>query len=143
VEEGELRPGGQRGLRLFFIAAGCGHLIFGIAGTAFPRWFFTAAPPWPPLHVGQIQIAGVFDLALATGFLVAASDVEAYANLMLAVGLVADWGHAAVRLAHMVLGDNPRADWPGPVAMLLIGAVCLIAGLPRWAPRSRPRPALR
>jgi hypothetical protein len=122
--------GGRLGasmLRRFFLAAGVAHLLFGIAGVAYPRWFFATVPPWPPLHVGQIQIGGVFDLALATGFLVAARDVGRYAGVMLPVGVVAEWGHAAVRIGHIVAGDNPAGDWPGPLAMLVLGGFCLAA----------------
>jgi uncharacterized membrane protein len=118
-------------LRALFVAAGLAHLAFGIAGTFFPRWFFASVPPWPPLHVGQIQIGGVFDLTLATAFLVAARDAERYAGLMIPVAIVADWGHAAVRIAHIVAGDNPIDDWPGPLGMLVIGGLCLGAGLRR------------
>jgi hypothetical protein len=123
-------------LRPFFLTAGVAHLLFGAAGTAFPRWFFATVPPWPPLHVGQIQIGGVFDLALATGFLLAARDVGRYAPVMLPVGVVAEWGHAAVRIGHIVAGDNPAADWPGPLAMAVFGAICL-AGLVRRRPAVR------
>jgi uncharacterized membrane protein len=126
-------------LRRFFLAAGAVHLLFGVAGMALPRWFFATVPPWPPLHVGQIQIAGVFDLALATGFLIAARDVERYAGVMLPVGVVAEWGHAAIRIGHIVAGDNPAADWPGPLAMLLFGGICF-AGLTRRSRRSDPPP---
>jgi len=111
----------------FFAIAGVAHSLFGVAGLALPRWFYATAPPWPPLHVGQIQIAGVFDLTLATAFFVAATDVDRFAPLMLAVGVVAEWGHAAVRVGHVVAGDNPAADWPGPLAMFVVGAVCLAA----------------
>ena len=103
-------------LRLLFAVWGVAHLAFGIAGAAFPRWFFGAVPPWPPLHVGQIQIAGIFDLAMATAFLMAAADVARYAPLMIAVGIVAEWGHALVRIGHIVAGDDPPADlgWGRP-----------------------------
>jgi hypothetical protein len=111
----------------FFVIAGVGHLLFGVVGLALPRWFYATVPPWPPLHVGQIQIAGVFDLALATAFLVAAADVDRFAPLMLPVGVVAEWGHAAVRVGHIVAGDNPAADWQGPLTMIVFGAVCLAA----------------
>src|SRR6266566_8973360 len=65
----------DRSLRLLFAVCGVAHLAFGTAGVVFPRWFFGVLPPWPPLHVGQIQIAGIFDLAMATAFLIAATDV--------------------------------------------------------------------
>src|SRR5262245_9337699 len=96
-------------LRWLFVIAGMLHLAFGVAGVAAPRWFFANVLPWPPMHVGQIQIAGVFDLSLAGGFLIASIDVARYADVMLAVGLIAEWGHAAVRIAHMLVGDNPVA----------------------------------
>jgi hypothetical protein len=131
-------------LRALFVVAGLAHLAFGIAGAFFPRWFFASVPPWPPLHVGQIQIGGVFDLSLATAFLVAARDVERYAGLMIPVAVVADWGHAAVRIAHVVAGDNPADDWPGPLGMLVIGALCIGAGLRRsHLPRSTEPSAAR
>src|SRR5436309_4276903 len=86
----------DRSLRLLFVVWGVAHLAFGIAGAAFPRWFFGAVPPWPPLHVGQIQIAGIFDLAMATAFLIAATDVARYAPLMIAAGVV-EIGRASCR----------------------------------------------
>jgi hypothetical protein len=116
---------------MLFVAAGLAHLAFGVAGALAPRWFFAAVPPWPPLHAGQIQIAGVFDLTLATLFLVAASDVDRYAPLVIPVGVVAEWGHALVRLGHIALGDNSPADWPPSAGMLLIGAALVAAGAQR------------
>ena len=118
-------------LKILFVAGGIVHLAIGIAGAAFPRWFFATAPPWPPLHVGQIQIGGVFDLAMATGFLVAARDVERYAGLMIPIAVVAEWGHAAVRLGHVIAGDNPVADVFLPALMLGYGGVLAAVGLRR------------
>ena len=118
-------------LRLLFAASGLAHLAFGVAGAAFPRWFFGAVPPWPPLHVGQLQIAGIFDLAMATAFLIAASDVTRYASLMIAVGIVAEWGHALVRIGHIAAGDNPPADLVAPLFMLTFGAILAVAGAER------------
>jgi uncharacterized membrane protein len=124
-------------VRRLFVIAGILHLAFGVAGVLAPRWFFATVPPWPPLHVGQIQIAGIFDLSLATGFLVASHDVARYADVMLAVGVVAEWGHASVRIGHMLVGDNPTADWLGPAGMLVIGALLAIAGIGRRAAITR------
>jgi len=120
-----------RKLRMLFVAAGLAHLVFGVTGALAPRWFFAVVPPWPPLHAGQIQIAGVFDLTLATLFLVAASDVDRYAPLVIPVGVVAEWGHALVRLGHIAVGDNSPADWPPSAGMVLIGAALVAAGAQR------------
>ena len=68
----------RRYLNILLRFSGVVHLAFGVAGTVFPRWFYATVPPWPPLHVGQIQIAGVFDLALAVLFLAAATDLDRY-----------------------------------------------------------------
>jgi uncharacterized membrane protein len=65
-----------RFLKVLLLCFGAAHLAFGIAGVAFPTWFHRHVPPWPPLHIGQIQIAGVFDLALAALFLGAATNVR-------------------------------------------------------------------
>ena len=118
-------------LRVFFALCGLGHLIIGIAGAAFPRWFFNSVPLWPPLHVGQIQIAGVFDLSMAAALLIAATDVERYASLVIPVGVVAEAGHASVRIGHVIAGDNPPADLVLPSFMLLAAAILLAAGLQR------------
>ncbi len=114
-------------LRIFFVLLGLGHLVVGIAGVALPRWFFSAAPPWPPLHVGQIQIAGVFDLSMATAFLAAATDVQRYAAIIIPVGVVAEGGHALVRIGHVVAGDNPPADLVLPGVMLAVAVLLLVA----------------
>jgi len=111
---------------------GIAHLVFGVAGTFFPRWFFAAIPPWPPLHVGQIQIAGVFDLALAALFLIAATDIDRYLPIVVPVGVVAECGHACVRLGHVIAGDNPRDDVLAPMFMLLFGLVLLGIGMAAW-----------
>ena len=120
-------------LRTFFLLWGLGHLIVGIAGAVWPRWFFSAVPPWPPLHVGQIQIAGVFDLSMATAFLVAALDVQRYADLIIPVGIVAEAGHALVRIGHVIAGDNPPADLVLPAVMLAVAVLLAIAGMQRRA----------
>ena len=122
-------------LRIFFVLWGLGHLIVGVAGTAFPRWFFAAVPPWPPLHVGQVQIAGIFDLSMATAFLGAATDVHRYAGLLIPVGVVAEGGHALVRIGHVLAGDNPPADLVLPSLMAAVAVVLAIAGMQRRAER--------
>ena len=125
-------------LRIFFLLWGAGHLIVGIAGAACPRWFFGAVPPWPPLHVGQIQIGGVFDLAMATAFLVPATDVRRYAALVIPVGVVAEGGHALVRIGHVIAGDNPIADLVLPSVMMAVAVILAIAGIQRSAHPSPP-----
>ena len=108
---------------------GIAHLAFGVAGTAFPRWFYDALPPWPPLHVGQIQIAGIFDLALGVLFLVAATDINRYLPIVVPVGAVAECGHALVRIGHVVAGDDPINDLLAPIIMLLFGLALLGIGV--------------
>jgi hypothetical protein len=110
---------------LLLVIFGVAHLLFGIAGLAFPRWFFGAVPPWPPLHVGQIQIAGIFDLALAAIFLTGASDPQRYLPVVIPAGVIAECGHAAVRIGHVVAGDNPPADLVAPGFMLAFGLYLL------------------
>ena len=122
-------------LRVFLALLGLGHLIFGIAGAALPQWFFSSVPPWPPLHVGQIQIAGIFDLSMATAFLIAASDVQRHASLIIPVGVVAEAGHALVRIGHVIAGDNPCDDLVLPSLMLLVAAILAATGFQRWARR--------
>ena len=122
-------------LRTLFGLWGLGHLVVGVLGTAWPRWFFAAVPPWPPLHVGQIQIGGIFDLAMATAFLIAATDVGRYANLMIPVGIVAEGGHALVRIGHVVAGDNPPADLVLPSLMAVVAVVLAIGGIQRRTER--------
>jgi hypothetical protein len=121
--------------RLLLWLFGLAHLAFGIAGVAYPRWFFGAVPPWPPLHVGQIQIAGVFDLALAALFLGAATNVRRYLPVVVPTGAVAECGHALVRIGHVIAGDNPPADLLAPGCMLAFGVYLLAVGLLLW---SRP-----
>jgi len=110
---------------------GIAHLAFGIAGLVFPRWFYAAVPPWPPLHLGQIQIAGVFDLSLAVLFLGGALDPRRYLPVVAPAGAVAELGHAGVRIGHIIAGDNPPADWLGPSGMLAFGAYLLILTIRR------------
>ena len=121
----------QRFLRAVFVVGGLAHLAIGAAGVAFPRWFFSAAPPWPPLHVGQIQIGGVFDLAMAVLFLGAARELERYLPLVVLVGVVAEWGHASVRIGHVLAGDNPSADLLLPSLMVVLGGILVCAGTRR------------
>ena len=118
-----------RHLKQVFWFFGLAHLAFGIAGTAFPRWFFAAVPLWPPLHVGQIQIGGVFDLALAALLLGATIDLDRYLPLVIPAGVIAECGHALVRIGHVIAGDNPTADLLAPAFMLLFGLYLLIVGL--------------
>jgi hypothetical protein len=107
---------------------GAAHLLFGVAGLVVPRWFFAAVPPWPPLHVGQIQIAAIFDLSLAALFLGAATNTRRYLPVVIPAGAVAECGHALVRIGHVVAGDNPRADLVAPSLMLAFGLYLLALG---------------
>ena len=109
--------------------AGVAHLVIGVAGLGFPTWFFETVPPWPPLHVGQIQIGAVFDLTMATVYLGATTDLDRYLPLVVPAGVVAEWGHASVRIGHVLIGDNPADDRALPALMLLLGAMLLAAGL--------------
>ncbi len=118
---------------------GIAHLLFGIAGVGFPIWFFRAVPPWPPMHIGQIQIAGVFDLSLAVLFLRAATDLDRYLPLVIPVGTVAECGHALVRIGHVIAGDNPRDDLLAPALMLLFGVFLFAAGTSGWGQARRAR----
>jgi len=119
----------QRHLKRLFLAAGLAHGIIGAVALVAPRWFFTSVPFWPPLHVGQIQIAAVFDLSLAALFLIAARDVPRFLPIATLVGVVAEWGHAAVRVGHVVAGGNPASDLFRPALMFLFGAVLFAVGV--------------
>jgi hypothetical protein len=121
----------------FFAVA---HFAFGIAGTVFPRWFYAALPLWPPLHVGQIQIAGVFDLALAVLFSIAATDIARYLPIVVPCGVVAECGHALVRIGHVRAGDNSRNDLLAPIVMLLFGLMLLGIGVVIWVRSRSSRP---
>ena len=116
-------------LRVVLMLGGLVHLSIGTAGLAAPRWFFNVVPAWPPLHVGQIQIAGVFDLAMAVLFLSTARDLKRYLPLAVLVGVIAEWGHALVRIGHIVTGGNPTADLILPILMVLFGAILVSAGV--------------
>jgi hypothetical protein len=111
------------------------HLIIGVIGVACPRWFFNTVPPWPPLHVGQIQIGGIFDLMLAALFLGSATDVRRYLPLTVGTGVVAEWGHATVRIGHIIGGSNPPADLVLPILMLLYGSLLAAFGVRFAFPR--------
>ena len=119
----------QHHLKRLFLAAGLVHGMIGVVALFSPRWFFASVPFWPPLHVGQIQIAAVFDLSLAALFLVAARDVPRFLPITSLVGVVAEWGHAAVRVGHIVLGGNPARDLFLPALMFLFGAVLCAVGV--------------
>ncbi len=127
-------------LRVLFGLAGVVHFSIGVAGLALPRWFFGVAPPWPPLHVGQTQIAGVFDLSMAVLFFGAAQDPKRYLPLAVLVGVVAEWGHALVRVGHILRGTNPVADLFLPILMLSFGAVLVALGTQRVLARRPTRP---
>jgi hypothetical protein len=118
-------------LRVLFGLAGVVHFSIGVAGLALPRWFFDVAPPWPPLHVGQIQIAGIFDLSMGALFFGAARDPRRYLPLAVLVGVVAEWGHALVRIGHILRGSNPVADLFLPILMLSFGALLIALGTQR------------
>jgi hypothetical protein len=122
----------SRYLNILLWFAGVVHVAFGVAGTVLPRWFYASVPPWPPLHVGQIQIAGVFDLALAVLFFVAATDLNRYLPIVVPVGIVAECGHALVRIGHVMAGDNPRDDLLAPAFMLLFGLLLFGVGMAAW-----------
>lgn len=115
------------------------HLAFGVAGIAFPRAFYAILPPWPPLHVGQIQIGGVFDVTLAVLFFVGATDLDRYLPIVVPVGVVAEWGHAWVRIGHVLAGDDPRDDLLAPILMLLFGLALLGMGWATWDARAAYR----
>lgn len=118
-----------QGLFWFF---GFAHLLFGAWGLGFPHAFFAAVPPWPPFHAGQIQIAGIFDLSLAALYLGGAYDFDRYLPMVVVVGIVGEGGHAAVRLGHVLLGDNPKADTLLPMVMMSFAVVLAVVGLRLW-----------
>jgi len=131
-------------MRVLFVAGAIAHFAIGVCALAAPRWFFDTVPPWPPLHVGQIQIAAIFDLAMATLFSWAATNPPRFGAIAIAVGVVAEWGHAAVRIGHVVRGDNPTTDLFLPLVMLVFGAILLTVGIrSRLQPQSEERRARR
>jgi hypothetical protein len=83
------------------------------------------------MHVGQIQIAGVFDFSLAALFLGAARDLDRYLPLAVLVGVVAELGHALVRIGHIVGGSNPASDLLLPLLMFSFAVLLVLAGLRR------------
>ena len=129
-----------RYLRVLLWLFAAAHLAFGLAAVVAPRWFYESVPPWPPLHVGQIQIAGVFDLALAVLFLAGARNLDRYLPVVVSVGVVAELGHALVRICHVISGDNPTDDLLAPTFMLLFGLLLAAVGARAWAQASRHRP---
>ena len=122
---------------LLLVAGGLIHLAIGFAGLVFPRWFFHAAPPWPPMHLGQLQIGGVFDLAMAALFLGAARDLQRYLPLAVVVGVVAELGHALVRIGHIAGGSNPVSDLFLPILMLSFAVILVLVGLRHRSPVAR------
>jgi len=121
-----------RTARVLLVLFAVAHLLFGMAGVAFPTRFYATVPPWPPLHVGQIQIAGVFDLALAVLFFVGTRDFDRYLPVVIPVAVVAECGHALVRIGHVIAGDNSPADLVAPAFMLSFGLGLLVVGLRVW-----------
>ncbi len=115
---------------------GVAHLAFGIAGLVLPQSFYAALPPWPPLHVGQIQIAGVFDLSLAILFLGGAWDPRRFLPIVAPTGAVAELGHAGVRIGHIIAGNDPPADVLPPVCMLAFGVYLLFLAVVEIRPRT-------
>lgn len=123
-----------RVLLWFFATA---HFLFGLAGVAAPWWFYESVPPWLPLHV--IQIAGVFDLALAVLFLKACRDLDRYLPVVVPVGVVVELGHPLVRICHIIFSDNPSEDLFAPTFMLLFGLALAGMGIRAWCDASRER----
>lgn len=68
-------------------------------------------------------------MALAILFLVAATDVDRYLPIIIPVGVVAECGHALVRIGHVLAGDNPRDDLLAPAFMMLFGLGLLGVGM--------------
>ena len=126
--------GRWRLIGIALVVAGLAHLLFGVAGLAFPRWFFSAVPPWPPLHVGQLQIGGVFDLSMAALFFATARNLKRYLPLAAFVGVIAEWGNALVRIGHIATGTNPATDLLFPVLMLIFGGILVWSVTRRFDP---------
>ena len=65
-------------------------------------------------------------------FFAAATDLDRYLPIVIPVGVVAECGHALVRIGHVMAGDNPRDDLLAPAFMLLFGLVLLGVGMAAW-----------
>jgi hypothetical protein len=48
---------------------------------------------------------------------------------MVLVGVVAEGGHAAIRISHIVLGDNPTGDLLAPICMAAFAVYLVAAGI--------------
>jgi hypothetical protein len=55
------------------------------------------------------------------------------------VGGVAEWGHALVRIGHILRGSNPVADLFLPILMLSFGALLIALGTHRVLARRLTR----
>jgi hypothetical protein len=64
--------------------------------------------------------------------------VRRYAALVIPVGVVAEGGHALVRIGHVIAGDNPIADLVLPSVMMAVAVILAIAGIQRGAHPSPP-----
>ena len=68
---------------------------------------------------------------MAVLFFGAAKAPERYFPLAVAVGVVAEWGHAFVRIGHILRGSNPVADLFLPILMVLFGAILIALSMRR------------
>jgi hypothetical protein len=59
--------------------------------------------------------------------------------VVVSVGVVAELGHALVRIGHVVAGDNLPDDLIAPTFMLLFGFFLAAVGGRSWAQASRRR----
>jgi len=57
------------------------------------------------------------------------SDIDRYLPIVVPVGVVAECGHALVRMGHVAAGDNPPGDLVAPTVMLLFGMFLLVTGM--------------